>query len=136
MQEHGTQGELERPLRRRHREDVGGSRRTGVQPSALRSYERVGPLKAPRRVSGQRRYEPEVLEAGFAIAEIREPLDGFDEATPASERRQALAQEKLTEVRRRIEHARRMEELLHALLDCRCTRLQDCARYCGPAPGS
>jgi len=122
------------------------AKRSGVQPSALRYYERVGLLKAPRRVSGQRRYEPEVLdtlrlvelaqEAGFTIAEIRELLDGFDEGTPASERWQALAQEKLTEVRRRIEHARRMEELLHALLDCRCTRLEDCARYCGPAPGS
>lgn len=118
------------------------ARRAGVQPSALRYYERVGLLKAPPRVSGQRRYAPEVLdtlrlvelaqEAGFTIAEIRELLEGFDEATPASERWQALAREKLTEVRALIEQARRMERLLHALLDCRCTRLADCARYCAP----
>lgn len=122
------------------------AKRAGVRPSALRYYERVGLLEPPPRVSGQRRYAPDVLdtlrlvelaqEAGFTIAEIRELLDGFDQATPASERWQALARAKLKEVRRRIEQAHRMERLLHALLDCSCTDLSDCVQYCRPVPDS
>lgn len=118
------------------------ARRAGVQPSTLRYYERVGLLKAPRRVSGQRRYSPAVLEtlrvvglaqdAGFTIAEIRELLRGFDRETPASERWRALANAKLREVQERIDRARRMERLLHTLLECRCIRLHDCVRYCAP----
>lgn len=121
------------------------ARRAGVRPSALRYYERVGILKAPQRVSGQRRYAEDVLdtlalvvlaqEAGFTIAEIRELLRGFDRDTPASERWQALARDKLAEVQRRIDRAHRMKQLLHALLDCRCTRLDDCVRYCAPHSG-
>jgi MerR family transcriptional regulator, redox-sensitive transcriptional activator SoxR len=122
------------------------ARRAGVQPSALRYYERVGLLKAPRRVSGQRRYSPNVLDtlrvvalaqaAGFTIAEIRELLRGFDCDTPWSERWRPLAQEKLRQVQERIDRARRMERLLHALLECQCTQLDDCVRYCGPPSAS
>lgn len=120
------------------------ARRAGVRPSTLRYYERVGLLDAPRRVSGQRRYAEDVLdtlrlvglaqEAGFTIAEIRELLSGFARDTPASKRWQVLAHEKLSEVRRRIDQARRMERLLNALLDCSCTKLDDCVRYCAPPP--
>lgn len=116
--------------------------RAGMRTSALRYYERVGLLKPARRVSGQRRYPPEIVdilrlvslaqEAGFTIAEIRTLLRGFDGGTPASERWNDLARTKLAQVRQRIEQAHRMEDLLHALLDCRCTRLEDCARYCAP----
>jgi MerR family redox-sensitive transcriptional activator SoxR len=37
------------------------ARRTGVPASALRYYEDAGLLPAPRRVSGRRRYDAEVL---------------------------------------------------------------------------
>lgn len=57
------------------------ARRAGVRPSALRYYESVGLLDAPRRISGRRRYDSQVLnrlsvirlaqDAGFTIAEIR-----------------------------------------------------------------
>jgi len=71
-------------------------------------------------------------DAGLTIAEIRELLMGFDRDTPASERWRGLAHEKLKEVQERIDRARRMERLLHGLLECRCTRLEDCVRYCAP----
>jgi len=116
--------------------------RAGMRTSTLRYYERVGLLKPARRVSGQRRYQPGIIdtlrlvslaqEAGFTIAEIRTLLRGFEGGTPASERWNALARTKLAEVKLRIEQAHRMEALLHALLDCRCLRLEDCARYCAP----
>lgn len=121
------------------------ARRAGLRPSALRYYERVGLLKPPRRVSGRRRYSADVLDtlrlialaqdAGFTISEIRVLLRGFERGTPASKRWEALARTKLAEVRERIERAHRMENLLHALLDCQCRRLEDCARYCAPSTG-
>ena len=53
----------------------------GVRPSAIRYYESVDLLPLPRRVSGRRRYGPEVLprlaliaaaqRMGFTIADIR-----------------------------------------------------------------
>ena len=59
------------------------ARRAGVRASALRYYESIGILPAPRRVNGRRRYDGEVLElltvvrvaqqAGFTAAEIRRP---------------------------------------------------------------
>ena len=43
------------------------ARRAGLNASALRWYERVGLLPAPRRVAGRRRYEPSVLHRLAAI---------------------------------------------------------------------
>ena len=116
----------------------------GVAASTLRYYERVGLLPRAPRVSGRRRYTDDVVttmrlialaqEAGFTISEIRTLLSGFDRGTPPSERWQAMARTKLTEVRARIDRARRMEQLLHSLLRCRCVRMDDCARFCAPAP--
>lgn len=116
------------------------ARRAGVRPSALRYYERIGVLPAPRRESGRRRYDGEVLRevldrlavvrvaqhAGFTIAEIRTLLDGFSEGTPPSERWRVLASEKLPEVEALIGRARSMKRLLERSLECECLRIEDC----------
>lgn len=57
------------------------ARRAGIQPSALRYYESIGLMPAPRRVSGRRRYDESAVRmlkivqlaqsAGFSIAEIQ-----------------------------------------------------------------
>ena len=113
------------------------ARRAGVRPSALRYYESVGVLPAPRRVSGRRRYEGEVLEllavvriaqhAGFTMSEIRTLLHGFSADTPPSARWRTLAREKLPEVEALIERALGMKRLLERGLRCDCLRLEDCA---------
>jgi len=61
------------------------ARRTGVSASALRYYESVGLIDAPRRRSGRRAYDDGVFEAlrilrlardaGFTLAEIRRLLE-------------------------------------------------------------
>jgi MerR family transcriptional regulator, redox-sensitive transcriptional activator SoxR len=112
------------------------ARQTGVATSTLRYYESVGLLKPARRVSGQRRYRPEVVQqmavlqlaqhVGFTIAEMRMLVNGFAPPTPASERWRLLAQQKLVEVRQRIEHAQQMQAILEHLLQCGCLRLEDC----------
>ncbi len=116
------------------------ARRAGVRPSTLRYYERVGLLPVPGRENGRRRYDGGVLgevldrlavvgvaqQAGFTIAEIRTPLDGFSEDTPPSERWRVLAGDKLPEVEALIGRARGMKRLLERGLECECLRIEDC----------
>ena len=107
------------------------ARRTGVSASALRYYEDVGLLPAPRRTSGQRRY-PEsaaaavtvitlLSDAGFTLAEQRAliaPKDGGDGWSEIAER-------KLAELDQRIARAQAARAAIsHAL---RCPR-RDTAR--------
>jgi MerR family transcriptional regulator, redox-sensitive transcriptional activator SoxR len=122
------------------------ARRAGVRPSALRYYESVGVLPAPRRVNGRRRYESEVLEllavvriaqqAGFTMSEIRTLLHGFSADTPPSARWRTLAREKLPEVEALIERALGMKRLLERGLRCDCLRLEDCALVGGEDLGT
>lgn len=114
------------------------ARRAGLQPSAIRYYESAGLLPEPCRFNGRRVYDTSALEwlgvvrlaqrAGFSISEIRELLHGFGRDTPASKRWRSLASRKLEEVRRRVEEARAMEEVLERLIQCDCPTLQDCGR--------
>jgi MerR family redox-sensitive transcriptional activator SoxR len=119
------------------------ARQAQVRTSALRYYESVGLLGPPRRVSGRRVYDAEVLVvlrlihlakgAGFTVAEIRRLLHGFDRATPASARWQAMAARKLRDVTELIGRARHMQRVLEALLTCKCVDLAECVR---PVPPS
>lgn len=118
------------------------ARQAGVRTSALRYYESVGLLGPPRRVSGRRVYSADVLDvlrlvqlakgAGFTVTEIRRLLHGFDRATPASARWQAMAARKLRDVTELIDRARDMQRVLEALLTCKCVELADCVRPAGP----
>ncbi len=115
------------------------ARRAGLRPSAIRYYESIGLLPAPRRESGRRRYDASVLqrlaviqlaqEAGFSVAEIKRLFYDFEADTPVSERWQALATQKLAEVEALIARAQEMKRLLEeCLLKCRCLGLEECAR--------
>jgi MerR family redox-sensitive transcriptional activator SoxR len=121
------------------------AQRAGLRVSAIRFYESAGLIEPARRVSGRRVYDRGVFEsialvrlaqeAGFTVAEIRELLSGFESATPASTRWQALARRKLIDVAERIERAQRMKDLLERLLRCRCETLGQCvqkrvAKFC------
>jgi MerR family redox-sensitive transcriptional activator SoxR len=115
------------------------ARNAKLRPSAIRYYESIGLLPAPQRVSGRRCYDGSVLqrlaviqlaqEAGFSVAEIKRLFYDFDADTPASERWQALAAQKLAEVEALIARAQGMKRLLEeCLLKCRCLSLEECAR--------
>lgn len=120
------------------------ARQAGIRASAIRYYESVGLLQAPRRVSGRRRYDASVLQrlsiiqlaqqAGFTVSEMRTLFTGFAADTPASERWHALAQAKLAEVDALIRRAQGMKRLLEeSLLQCRCLTFEECAQYVGEA---
>ena len=113
------------------------AQRAGLRTSAVRYYERVGLLPEPRRVSGQRRYGPEVLQqlagidvaqrAGFTVAEIKSLFYGFQGDAKPSERWAGLARRKLTELDALIHRTEAMKRLLEEGLRCGCTSLDDCS---------
>jgi MerR family redox-sensitive transcriptional activator SoxR len=112
------------------------ARQAGVRTSALRYYESVGLLPAPRRVNGRRRYDADIIQrltliqlaqrAGFTIAEIQTLLNGFDTETPPAARWKALARQKLQQLDAQIAQAQQMKQLLQAGLECGCLRWEDC----------
>jgi MerR family redox-sensitive transcriptional activator SoxR len=135
----GTGREVGTPSATRQSWSIGElARRADLQTSAIRYYESARLLPEPRRYNGRRVYEASALEwlavirlaqgAGFSIAEIRELLHGFRSDTPASQRWRALAARKLEDMRRRIDEARAMEQVLGRLIQCECPTLQDCGR--------
>jgi MerR family redox-sensitive transcriptional activator SoxR len=113
------------------------ARRTGIRASALRYYEEAGILPAPARVSGQRRYEADIVrrvdllrfaqQAGFTLDEIKTLFHGFDAETPLSARWRALARRKMRELDDLAERVTRMREALQLSLKCGCVRVEDCS---------
>jgi MerR family redox-sensitive transcriptional activator SoxR len=112
------------------------ARRAGIRPSTLRYYESIDLLPAPRRVSGQRRYDPAILEhlafiqvaqkLCFTLTEIQLLFHNREEETPLSDRWRALASQKLTEVDTLIQQATGVKRLLTQGLRCGCVELIDC----------
>lgn len=112
------------------------ARRAGLRVSAIRYYESVGLIEATPRIHGRRVYDESVFSsialvqlaqaAGLTLGETRTLMSGFDRGTPASARWQTMARRKLADVRRRIEQAERMKQLLERLLQCRCETLEQC----------
>jgi MerR family redox-sensitive transcriptional activator SoxR len=115
------------------------ARRAGVRPSAIRYYESIGLLSEPERISGRRRYSPEILRtlavigaaqrAGLSLDEVRELLGTSDGKGAVSERLRVIAQRKLPEVDALIERARLVRSWLEAAADCRCPTLDDCPLF-------
>jgi len=122
--------------------DIG--RLAGIQPSAIRYYERMGLLPKPARTSGRRRYDDSVLEwlafialareAGFTIAEIKRLVSGFKPGTPPATRWAELATRKLAEIDAMVARAERMRAVLKIALDCGCFRLDDCSALLDARP--
>jgi MerR family redox-sensitive transcriptional activator SoxR len=115
------------------------ARQVGLQPSAIRYYERVGILLPAERIGGQRRYDTTVLhrlaviqrarQTGFTLDEIRELFFGFREAAPASQRWQKLSRRKLVELETLMGQIETMRQLLQKMMDCcRCDTLDQCGR--------
>jgi len=112
------------------------ARKLGIQPSTIRYYENIGLLPTPKRVSGQRRYDTDILKqlgviqiarrAGLGVSEIRALLHDFPVDTPASARWETMANKKLTDINALIERANAMKVVLEQALQCQCGNLDEC----------
>lgn len=110
--------------------------RAGIRTSTIRYYESIHLLPAPRRVSGQRRYDAKIVDhltfiqvaqkLGFTLAEIQLIYNKGEVETPLSERWQTLANQKLTEVDLLLRQASEVRQLLIRSLQCGCHNLFDC----------
>jgi MerR family transcriptional regulator, redox-sensitive transcriptional activator SoxR len=120
------------------------ARKIGVSTSALRYYERVGLIPQPPRSAGRRIYSPQTLgrvriillsrDAGLTIAETRAFLRGYPATVRPSERWQALAQRKMSEIDIQMERMRRMKALLESSFRCDCPSLEHCEKLVADRP--
>jgi MerR family transcriptional regulator, redox-sensitive transcriptional activator SoxR len=109
------------------------AKRSGLRPSAIRYYERVGLLPKPARTSGQRRYDSRIFarlavlkrakNCGFTLDEVRQL---FNDPGRPSERWQRVAQQKVVELDALIERIRGMKDLI--VRRCQCADLDECGR--------
>ncbi len=115
------------------------ARSAGIATSQIRYYERIGLLPPPARLSGQRRYDPEILgrlgfigvaqSAGFKLREIRELIAGIDAGQGMAERMRSLSVHKLDEVEAPLERTRAMKGWLEVAKECGCETPQECALF-------
>ncbi len=117
--------------------------RAGLNTSRIRFYERTGVLPQPDRVSGQRRYRPEILHrlsiidvaqrAGLSLEEIA-PLTGPENrSADASAHVRALADEKLPQIEALIERAQAVQRWLEVAQHCDCESVDVCGLFVDPA---
>ncbi|MEU6072727.1 redox-sensitive transcriptional activator SoxR [Micromonospora sp. NPDC047074] len=129
------------------------SARSGVAPSALRYYERLGLIRAERTGGNQRRYARTELrrvafvrisqQVGISLEEIREALDSLPASrTPSTEdwaRLSATWRERLNE---KIRLMTKLRDDLDGCIGCGCLSLQRCTLYnpgdslAGEGPGA
>lgn len=112
--------------------------RSGVAPSALRYYERLGLIRAGRTSGNQRRYDRSELrrvafiriaaQVGIPLEEIKAALDGLpDSRTPTKAdwaKLSAAWQHRLDE---QIRLLRGLRDKLTGCIGCGCLSLRTCA---------
>lgn len=115
------------------------AKRASVATSQIRYYERIGMLPPPERLSGQRRYEPDVLgrlsfiaiaqSAGFKLREIKELMAGIDDGGGLAEAMRALSARKLEEVEALLERTKAVKGWLEVATECGCATPEECSLF-------
>ncbi len=110
------------------------AQRTGLRPSAVRYYEKLGLLPTAQRVNGRRRYDQRVLErlavlrfarfVGFTIREIKLLVHGLEDRPPPPRWRE-MAAHKLAQVDALIARAQTVKTLLRDTLTHQCPMLAE-----------
>lgn len=114
--------------------------RSGVAPSALRYYERLGLIRAGRTGGNQRRYERAELrrvafiriaqQVGVSLDEIRSALDSLPESrTPTKADWARLSARWRGRLDAQIALLERLRDNLTGCIGCGCLSLQRCSLY-------
>jgi Cu(I)-responsive transcriptional regulator len=129
-------------------------RRTGTKVETIRYYERIGLLAAPLRTAANyRAYGPEHLsrlsfirrsrDLGFSLEQVRALLDLSDDRSRSCQAVDAIAEQHLAEVDRKIADLQALRRELASMIDqCRCGTVAECRiidalrpRYASRRPG-
>jgi MerR family transcriptional regulator, redox-sensitive transcriptional activator SoxR len=113
------------------------SARSGVAPSALRYYEKLGLIRADRSGGNQRRYERSELrrvafiriaaQIGVPLEDIKEALDGLpDRRTPTQADWARLSARWRHRLDERIRLLERLRDKLTGCIGCGCLSLRKC----------
>ncbi|MEV0153561.1 redox-sensitive transcriptional activator SoxR [Micromonospora sp. NPDC050686] len=116
------------------------SARSGVAPSALRYYERLGLVRADRTGGNQRRYARSELrrvafiriaqQVGVSLDEIRTALDSLPASrTPTAADWARLSAAWRTRLDERIRLLAKLRDDLSGCIGCGCLSLQRCTLY-------
>ncbi|MFL5518333.1 MAG: redox-sensitive transcriptional activator SoxR [Gemmatimonadales bacterium] len=116
------------------------SARSGVAPSALRYYERIGLIGATRTTGNQRRYERAMLrrvafirvsaQVGVPLEEIRAALAALpDGRTPTKADWARLSRRWRHQLDERIALMQRLRDKLDGCIGCGCLSLKTCTLY-------
>lgn len=111
----------------------------GINPSAIRYYERIGLLPPATRVSGQRRYDSIELyrlgviqrarQLGFTLTAIRQLLQSALHNGEAAESWRAASESKLAELELQIREIRGRQDAIRSIVrKCHCKNLEECGR--------
>jgi MerR family redox-sensitive transcriptional activator SoxR len=114
--------------------------RSGVAPSALRYYERLGLIRARRTTGNQRRYDRITLrrvafiriaqQVGVSLEEIRDALASLPESrTPTRADWARLSVRWRQRLEERIGLLERMRDQLADCIGCGCLSLKTCRLY-------
>ena len=112
--------------------------RSGVAPSALRYYERLGLIWAERSGGNQRRYEPATLrrvafiriaaQVGLPLAEIGQAMHSLPDArTPTKADWERLSRRWRSRLEEQIALLERLRDNLTGCIGCGCLSLKACA---------
>jgi MerR family transcriptional regulator, redox-sensitive transcriptional activator SoxR len=116
------------------------STRSGVAPSALRYYERMGLIRATRTTGNQRRYERATLrrvafirvsaQVGVPLEEIRMALASLPEGrTPTKADWARLSRTWRSRLDAQIALMQRLRDDLDGCIGCGCLSLKSCSLY-------
>ena len=114
--------------------------RSGVAPSALRYYERLGLIRSGRTGGNQRRYERSELrrvafiriaqQVGISLEEIRSALDSLPASrTPTRADWARLSARWRSRLDEKIRLLARLRDNLDGCIGCGCLSLQRCKLY-------
>lgn len=116
------------------------SARSGVAPSALRYYERLGLIQSHRTSGNQRRYEQAQLrrvafiriaaQVGLSLEEIRDALRSLPDArTPTRADWERLSRRWRRRLDEQIALLQRLRDDLTSCIGCGCLSLKRCRLY-------
>lgn len=113
--------------------------RAGIAPTAIRYYESLGLLPEPDRLAGQRRYDERIVgrlafigvaqNAGFALREIGELIEGIDAGEGMSGSMRSLSNRKLPEIEQLLERTQAMKGWLEVARECGCSSPDECGLF-------